>query len=281
MMSVFASLVIGAGGSAVTDNAACACSFSEGLNPIHSDFLEQFSRNPSAEGEHYSALLEKVLLSPKLDPGKRAQINSAILTAKTQSSAFQPGNLYIPTDDPTICGCPHKICALNKYAFVSEMLLPKYEKKHNELKLSLKAKASADWPKEKSDEVEAAIGSIEWSEFENLYSETIMGLLEISPACDFSNKDFAPARLIGCLLVPDRIQNRIAKGDFIRRIKPIMLPEKPGIWHILLNSRNVFGISNPKERIATAPIIRIRLPLLIDIQAWFAAQSARPGHIAV
>ena len=89
-------------------------------------------------------------------------------------------------------------------------------------------------------------------------------------------------RFIGCVLVPDALKNNIEdKGDFTMRLKPLSLPGKIGIWHVVLNSRFVFGVSNPHSLIKAPPLVRIRLPLLIDIQAWFAAQSARPGHIAV
>ncbi len=281
VVSLLSSLVLAAGGESVQDAAGSAASLFEGLNPIHSDFLEQFAIDPPPTGQHYEMLLKAVLSSPRLEVGRRAQINTAILSARISSGKWQPGNLYLPMTGTDPQGCPHKLCGIDKAQLGWGLLQPKYEKDYNELKQSVRSNAALQWPPEKLREAKQRLAETEQSALATLLDQCLVGLLEITPACDFSNKEFAPARLIGCLLVPHLIEDKIVKGDFIRRIKPITMPERTGTWHILLNSRFIFGVTTPRTRILARPAVRIRLPLLIDLQAWFASQAARPGHMAV
>ncbi len=283
MLRLLAALVFGAGGSSVSDVSSSAASLFEGLNPIHSDFLDQFARQPAENEAYYLALLKKVLEGKALMGKRQAQVNSALLTAKilNENNRFEPGNLYLPASEADAAGCPHSFCQIEMRQLADGMLSPKNDTACYELKRKIDGHKKLELTPEQVSQLKNELHSARETLFENRLRNCMLGLLEISPACDFSNKKYRPARFIGCLLVPDCCVNEIQEGDFIRRLKPMLLPNMEGIWHILLNSRFVFGVSNPTKKISTVPLVRVRLPLLIDLQAWFASQAARPGHISV
>ncbi len=282
LLTVLASLARAAGASAATTPAGAAASLFEGMNPIHADFLDQLASAAKTGAPHYQALLDAVQSVRSLSALQVAQTNAAILTAKLfeGSTHFQPGNLYI-ADAEKPDGCPHILCKIERFELGYGLLKTSKSEKWNKLASEIK-----DGPKKgyTPDQVEALRAEQQTEEDELLrkvLGECLCGVVEVSPACDFANKKFTPARFVGCLLVPESLEKAIRSGEFIRRVYPITLNARKGAWHLLLNSRFMFGVSNPTNQIKTMPLVRIRLPLLIDIQAWLAAQGARPGHIAI
>jgi hypothetical protein len=282
LMAVFASLARAAGGDSITTPAAAAASLFEGMNPLHADFLDQVASNIAGSAPHYTFLLDALQANHSLNPLQKAQTNAAILTAKIPESVvqFQPGNLYI-ADPAAADGCPHELCKIEKAELAYGLIEPKPDGDCKALILKIQS-----WKKLKltSEEVEKFKEELR-TRLEALRQESLVkclaAVLEVTPACDFANKRFTPARFVGCLVVPNDCEDKILEPEFVRRLKPLTLHCKDGNWHLLLNSRFMFGLSNPRVRIKTPPLVRIRLPLLIDIQAWLAAQGARPGYIAV
>lgn len=281
LMNVLCSLVKAAGGDSMTTPAGAAASLFEGVNPIHADFLDQLATKTDGDAPHYKSLLEAVQSDFKLSSLQKAQTNAAILTARVQEDPprFQPGNLYI-ADAAAPAGCPHVLCKIEKFELGYGVLIPAKDKDSQELFTRIQTRKKLNLTDQEVAETKAKYEARQDALLRDLLEKCLPCVVEVTPACDFANKRFTPARFVGCLLVPDELASSIYKGDFIRRINPVTLPGKDGVWHLLLNSRFMFGVSNPTKQITTAPMLRIRLPLLIDMQAWLAAQGARPGYIA-
>jgi hypothetical protein len=262
--------------------ASAAANLFEGVNPIHADFLDQLASNTTGDAVHYQHLLEALQSGKNLNPLQRAQTNAAILTAKIPagSTRLQPGNIYL-ADTHAGAGCPHALCKIEKFELGYGLLNPADNAACKDLAHKIQGQKKLGLSPEEVEKLKAHLQNERDGLLKELLTKCQAGVLEVTPSCDFNNKKFTPARFVGCLLVPNDHKDRIHDGDFVRRISSVTLPSIDGVWHILLNSRFMFGVSNPSAQIKTTPLVRLRLPLLIDIQAWLAAQGARPGYVAV
>lgn len=282
LIAVLASLAKAAGGDTITTPAIAAACLFEGMNPVHADFLDQLANSVTGNTTHYIKLLEIIQEKQNLTPVQKAQTNAAILTAKLPEnpSLFQPGNLYV-ADPEKVDGCPHVLCKIDKFELAYGLIKSKPDAAWMELNKKILGWKKIGLTPEQVEQFKAEQRAQEDAAVREILSKCFAAVLEVTPACDFANKKFSPARFVGCLIVPHEQETTISESDFVRRIKPLTLHSKDGIWHILLNSRFMFGVSNPRGQIKTTPLVRIRLPVLIDIQAWLAAQGARPGYIGV
>jgi len=282
IMTVLSSLAIAAGGSAAKTPGGAVGSLFEGVNPIHADFLDQLASSTETVEPHHEILSSAVQASSPLTLIQSAQTNAAILTGKipNNSSQFQPGNLYL-ADAEKPDGCPHALCKIEKFELGYGLLKSPKNDDWNKLNSQIKEGLKNGLNQAGIDTLLSQQKAVDDDILRVLLNECLSGVVEVTPACDYASKKFMPAKFVSCLIVPNKYEKLIRSGDFIRRIKPMTLHTKDGIWHLLLNSRFMFGVSNPFGEIKTVPLLRIRLPLLIDIQAWLAAQGARPGYISV
>jgi hypothetical protein len=71
---------------------------------------------------------------------------------------------------------------------------------------------------------------------------------------------------------------------FARDVEPIWLEQfqdKPaGVYKLLIRARHFMTLPvGDMEKIQ--PIIRLRYPVVADIQSWFASHASRPGYASV
>lgn len=110
-------------------------------------------------------------------------------------------------------------------------------------------------------------------------------LLEVSPPCDYYQAKQSVTRFLGGILIPEKAQDVIAVSPqlrmFLKQLPGIDIPALEGVWKLILNARFLFGIRRFPGKKLPAPICRLRSHVLVDVLAWLAAHSARPGFVAV
>ena len=260
------------GASEGIDASRAVSKLFEALNPIQFDQLEQLSVQRKSTGEHAEALLQEVSNGGALLEGVMETINSILLTARCSSGDpdFQPGALYIRSRS---LGnkCPHHHCDLRTSSLCQEMLVVEQDKDTKDLKNKLKENT------ENKSALETQISNRKAEIFKSCKPV----LIEVTPACDFSNKR-STARFVGGLLVPEEHAKLIKKpAQFIKDIELMSIPELGGNWKLAINSKYVFGVTFPLERLQSQPLFRLRNPVVVDVLAWLAGQSARPGYMSL
>ena len=105
--------------------------------------------------------------------------------------------------------------------------------------------------------------------------------LEISPMCDYAQRNRHVARFVGGLLVPDKCARLIADKESIRRIEAVCLPTMDGIWHPVFSGRFTYTLPDPDNLVKSKPVCRLRTPVLVDTLSWCASHSSRPGYLSL
>ena len=106
-------------------------------------------------------------------------------------------------------------------------------------------------------------------------------MVEVTAACDYSQTKVAVSRFVAGLLVPDEFVKLIKKSDSARSLEAVELPSINGTWHLVLSAKFPYSIATPEKSIKAIPMFRLRTSILVDLQAWLAAQSARPGYVSL
>jgi hypothetical protein len=104
--------------------------------------------------------------------------------------------------------------------------------------------------------------------------------VEVSPVCDHAQGNVLFARLIAGLLVPAEDIGLIhPSGGFVWHFGPVHLEQfvpSSGAYHLCSSARHVVTLPLDQAQVLI-PIARLRAQALAALQAWLAAQSARPG----
>lgn len=269
LMNLLGALAASVGNDArnIATNRAPAVLF-EALGPIHFDQVSH-SRSKFSNDDERALALKSAIENPQLrTDDQTARINAALLTAPVTEAAasFQPGDVFIHR---LVLGtkCPHHHCLIKKRDMVNGFNFKADDViKTLRQELAKAADGAADDLKNKI--------SLREKEIVNGFHSV---LVELTPACDFAQGKRETLRFIGGILVPLEHKKLIPKGDYLRQLPLVTLAEPAGNWILVLNSRFLFGISRPDEKVESKPAFRLRSRVLIDIQAWVASQVARPG----
>ena len=276
--SVLAALFRAGGGQIVDRNRAIR-TLLEGLNALHLDHLENEERE-ICDSNANKLLWDNV---GNLSNTGKVDLNTRLLTSAVDDDDMRvrPGNLYLPSPTQK-AKCPVTRFRLGARDIIRDMA-PKWTKNdaYNSLSKTLKKLEKAA-----GDEVEIKSKKKELEEQKlAIVSECLPILLEISPACDFAQGKQHVARLIGGLLVPDKHRKVFAIDPawrtYLKQLQGISIAGRDGIWHPVLDARFCYGIRNPGRAIRVKPSCRFRVPVVVDVQSWFAAHAARPGYAVV
>ena len=122
-------------------------------------------------------------------------------------------------------------------------------------------------------------------------SDAMVILIELSPACDYSQKGRCVARLIAGVLVPDSHRKNaklegqsrkqgatfsLARFNYVNRSTGTALP-----MLMQLSSRFIVTLPLRTPPRFMRPIARLREPALTDVRNWCAAQTSRVGYLFV
>jgi hypothetical protein len=260
------------------DQASEAAAFLGLMNFLHLDRLEELGagvldadlgRACSGSGIH-------------LPEQQRAELNTRLLATSVPPSdkSVRPGNVYL-LDSALEAGCPVHRCGVDG-TLLAEGMTPKLPKdsaygklhvSHNEAKQrGLAAKVAA---------LEAEMQMRQ----EQIISECLPALIEVTPSCDFSQKKRPLARFVGALTVPNRLfpvfNWKKQWPPFLRVVDGIVLPGSDEVRHLILNAKVVVGLPTPEKHVKSQPACRLREPILADIRSWLASYGARPGYTRI
>ncbi len=219
---------------------------------------------------------------PKLSVEQMATLNSMLLLLPVHPSdiAVKPGNLYVKRRNLK-SKCPVMRCGVNTIDLASSMPLrftkdPEYKKLDDEFRKVQQHNQSS-----KVVRLDKARNKRERA----ILRHCIPVLLELTPACDHAQSKSGAARFIAGILVPNSLGKILDWGNeeapFLRKLEPLTLPGKQGIWRLVLNTRALYSISNAGRKIRSTPVTRLREGIQNDIKAWFAAHAARPGYLSI
>jgi len=263
-------MATGAGQSKETRHAAQG--LIEVFNHLHLDGLNHGNVLPlrRASGQLIGIKL------PKLSAAEEATLNTmlVLLPVDREDRSVRPGNLYIPRSRIG-AHCPHRRCRPDVSGLTEDILNLRSDAEFKKLEDKLNSKAAQTAYKRR------ALRRGLTRRKKELAMQCRAILLEVTPACDYSQNTRRVARFIAGLLVPDSLSGLIKAKESSRRVGSITLPGVPGVWHPVFSGRFPYSIGKPEKSIKSVPIGRICDAVLVDIQAWFAAQSARPGYLKV
>ena len=246
----------------------------EVLNAIHEDRLEHEAAATFAAGSPAPISTEMPT------DNERAAINAMLLTALARpgDTLPRPGNLY----EPEGSGSPHALCGVDAVAVAAEIFRSDKDASVKELKQQIQQARTRKASGDDLQALERALAARHVEVVSVWLKQCRSVLLELSPACDFAQGKRPVSRLLAGLAVPpDLTENLVAKADYIRRIGPLHLPNSQAAWLMVFDCHFGFSISKPDETIRAAALCRFRNQVLVDIQAWYSAQSARPGYLCL
>lgn len=107
-------------------------------------------------------------------------------------------------------------------------------------------------------------------------------LVEITPACDHSQKNIRLARLIPGFLVPVGLKNHFKSAGFIYKFGPCYLNLKMRVdsnrYYLFFSARHMFSASI-RQLETLDPICRLRPQSFDKLVTWFSGHATRPGII--
>jgi hypothetical protein len=243
------------------------------FNHLHLDCLNHGNVSPLRRAT--KRLLENK--PSKLSSAEMATLNTmlVLLPVDKKDRSVRPGNLYVPRGKIGVL-CPHRRCKPDVFGLGEDILNFNSNAEVKTLEDKLKAKANQAANKQRTLRRNLTQKKME------LVKECRPVLLEVTPTCDYDQNTQKVARFVGGLLVPDSLYSLIkARKESLRQLGCIALTDRSGVWHPVFSGRFPYSIGKPEKSIKSVPIGRMCDAVLVDIQAWFAAQSARPGHLIV
>ena len=175
-----------------------------------------------------------------------SKLNSLILTTTARASfaAFPPGTVYEVTDGPRLMeAVGYSVEGLKRDCF------------------------------EKNPDVSPA--------FQDFCERTKPVFIEVTPACDFHQKNRRAAMLVGGLTCPADLKNR-AKSKDAFKVTPVFEdrfsdPARELVLILCSNYRLTINHSNHPDWLR--PWIRLRDIMMADIRNWYSSQAARVGYL--
>ena len=110
-------------------------------------------------------------------------------------------------------------------------------------------------------------------------------IIEITPACDFSQDKAKLPRFLAGYLFPEAGFDSFRKADYTRRVGPVLLqrdapPKLNGVYYFALNAHFLISLNSSIAK-QLKPILRLRAAVLADTVAWVSQQASRPGYTSM
>lgn len=253
---MLASLTFGASEEEITKTASETTAIETlqiGLNGLLQDEIEIKSQNVEApyEGKFLVDEIGK-LRDKKLSLAQRAALNGALLFSNT--SRFQPGNVYIKEGWKAASGFPHDVSGGNLRSEVYDFFCPENEK-----------------------------GIVK-----PIAKNAVPCVVEITPSCDFAQGKKFNARFVNGLLIPDSEESNLPPLAAKKRVFAKELPVAyinngelgfEGTFRLTLNARQIQCTFDDLSE--CTPLCRVRHTVFSDVRLWLASHAARPGFVAV
>ena len=254
--------------------------FFESLNPLHFDHLEQISQNAQRDNSsNFDS--DSYLKTDPLEELQRARLNKMFLLPSINgATGAVPGNVYTeslwPIDNTVSFPINHYAVELSH--LVSDIF---DEQNHKDCKVILDElfsleKGSGD-SKAKKKNLEKTCKELR----KQLRKAVKPIVVEVTPSCDFAQNKNPICRLVAGTIVPAEWKECIKdKALYLKTIGPILVKDTSDPAFIVLNAHYTFGL--PKKFLEKpVAIARMRHQLLVDVQAWLASHTSRPGVISL
>ena len=148
--------------------------------------------------------------------------------------------MYIAMTAPGV-NCPHNACNVDSKALIRECFKVRgyNENRFGQLEDNIEAyKKRVPIPIQNLTNDTAELDRL-WDE---LFTSCIPILLELTPSCDFAQRTQQLARFAGGVLISGQLARKISDGDSVKRIDPIKVPGKEGIWYPAISGRFPFSM---------------------------------------
>jgi hypothetical protein len=211
-------------------------------------------------------------------PEEKSELNTMLFVARQVSdeAEFRPGVVFRIAD--TASFEQHFSVSIAE-VFGESLDIPK--KELNDLNQRL-ASGKLDISQREKTEAQLHEKQIEFDKKrDDWISSCVPILLDITPPCDFAQRNARFVRLLSGLMVPSRgtVKTQSGKGAF-RLVKAVNIPDREGTWDLVFCSRFVFPVSPNETAAYLATIWRLRDPILTDIRSWCSTQDARLGYVS-
>jgi hypothetical protein len=219
------------------------------LGNIFQDHLETYIRKLKPKFRLLSRKIYGARNTPKYTAPEKAQMNTYFLLVSDPDSSIKPGNIYKANS------------VLRKVDRSGKITL--WKKDFYDKNMIKKSKTVPD--------VDARI--------KELNKIIIPILIEVTPECDYTQKNWRGAKFIFGILWPPRFarDNRdeyLQKADKI--FPPLLIKYKGEVYFLTFHAN--YQIMLPLSAVRSIkPILRARKELLVDVQHWSATHASRPG----
>lgn len=222
------------------------------LSGIFQDHLETSIRKTTPDLLRLSRKIFRSRNSSRYNDSERAEMNTYfLLVSNSLESSLKPGNIYKATS------------VLRKV--------------HRNSKVILKKKDFYDKNKLKSRRANPGFNT----KLKELNKKVVPVLIEVTPECDYVQKNWRNARFIFGVLWPHKFSDNTDTKDYFTKadkklFSPILIKYKGSIHFLAFHSD--YQLTLPLSILKSIkPIIRARKELLVDIQHWSAMHASRPG----
>lgn len=210
---------------------------------------------------------------------RRAALNAMLLTAPVRAgdTRIRPGNVYLAHSDHNVF--PFAGSGMRREIVMSEFFFGDSQYKN--------ASQAADQRRVEGDEIgeREKRGDAE-KRLQELAPGCAAVMVELTPPCDHAQKKSRVARFTAGLFLPTAsgelpkaLEN---KGPSFYKIGPLLHPRNAGgCSYIVLSARLPAAIAEPGDNVNQVADFRLRTAVLANVQHWFAAQAARPGHLSL
>jgi len=222
------------------------------LSGIFQDHLETSIRKTTPDLLRLSQKIYRLRNSSRYSDSEKAEMNTYfLLVSNSLGPSLKPGNIYKATS------------VLRKV--------------HRNSKVTFKKKDFCDTNKLKSRRTDPVVNT----KLKELNKKIIPVLIEITPECDYVQKNWRNARFIFGVLWPHTFSDNSKTKEYLKDAKqklfpPILIKYKGTIYFLAFHSDYQFTLPLSTLK-SIKPIIRARKELLADVQHWSAMHASRPG----
>jgi len=260
MLKVLAGLALASGGDTVKNSVSASHALLSSLNPIPMDRLEYLSSHARRIKGGSDALAKEAVeerqrierRQPSLSADQRGSMNRMLLLAPVPDGDHEPdsGNIYLQKGWKKQTESPFSRNGITSFRLVEDIC-----------------------DIEEKDKVR------------EVAHECLPFIIEITPACDYSQSKARFSRCVAGLFIPEKYSKKIKGAPFVKNVGLVHLKNaKPtpfsGNYCICLNAHYLVGLSLVELSKQKARF-RVRKQVLVDIQSWFASHAARPGMLSL
>lgn len=230
------------------DQNTCLYALYSILNPLHADKMDGKTANLSNLFKDKAG--EILGVSITLDTGRNAKLNSMLHIGFEQLEQLAPGNIYLFSKDH------------------SEF--PRIQNLLDDL-INRVRDATGQVDKVKTAEV-----------VKDIISKSKLAAVEISPTCDFAQRNVRLARFLVGMLVPEDLIGKLKRSEgFIYIFGPMFLDISSvlqGQYYLFFSARHFVTLNIQKAKKLKAAA-KLRSQALTALQAWSASHAARLGMV--